>query len=141
MSQRTSSSSVRALTGFVAMLFGAERWRTLAAIVLQATIGLVAGVSLLLLVPLLQLVGMNIGDGSLTGIVRWIDRGFAVVGVKPTLLSVLAVYVIVAAASAWLARVQAVLNQTLSLNVITRCRQRLFERVSRTSWAFYSRTR
>ncbi len=135
MTQRASAAA------FVRMLLRAEPWRTVAAVGLLASLGLVTGVSLLLLVPLLQLVGLDVGGGSLDRIAQWLGRGFAVAGIRPTLVAVLAAYVVAIAVNGWLSRLQSMLNPTLAQNLVSDVRRRLFAAIGRTTWVFFSRSR
>ena len=61
------------------------------ALFLMVLISLSEGISLLLLVPLLQLVGLNVGQGSLGQIADIISAFFNTIGLQPTLLIVLIV--------------------------------------------------
>ena len=59
------SSTLPVLRQFVAALFAASPRRTVESLILTVVAGLFEGVGLLLLIPLLQLIGLNTAQGSL----------------------------------------------------------------------------
>jgi len=76
------------------------------ALCLMVLISLIQGISLILLVPLLQLVGLNVGQGSLGQIASIISAIFTTLGLQLNLLNVLVLYVVVISFSAILTRFQ-----------------------------------
>ena len=76
------------------------------ALCLMVLISLIQGISLILLVPLLQLVGLNVGQGSLGQIASLISTIFMTLGLQLNLLNVLVLYVAVMSLSAILTRFQ-----------------------------------
>src|SRR5664280_1563760 len=64
-------------------------------LLLMVLISLLQGISLLLLVPLLQLVGLNVSQGSIGQIAGFVSEFFTLIRVQPTLLAVLIIYVLV----------------------------------------------
>jgi ATP-binding cassette subfamily C protein len=115
--------------------------RAIVSIALAASAGLTTGVSLLLIVPLLQLVGLEIGDGSLDRIARLFRAGFDELHVRPTLTVVLTLYVVVNIVQAGITYRLNTLNGALEYDVAAALRRRLFDGMAGTSWAFFSRTR
>jgi len=67
-------------------------WRTYFTTTLIILIGLTEGLAILLIVPLLNILGFNIGDGFLYQITDFIHRGFLVAGIEPSALSVLVLF-------------------------------------------------
>ena len=59
------------------------------ALCLMVLISLIQGISLILLVPLLQLVGVNVGQGSLGQIASIISAIFTTLGLQLNLLNVM----------------------------------------------------
>ena len=78
---------------FVARLAAATSWKVLLASTLLASVALMEGIGLLLLIPLLQVVGLDVQAGSLGQIARFISSVFNAIGVSPTLITVLSLYV------------------------------------------------
>ncbi|MEA2370600.1 MAG: ATP-binding cassette, subfamily bacterial [Solirubrobacteraceae bacterium] len=90
--------------------------------------GQAAGV--VLLVPLLDSVGVR----ASSGISRWTVGGFRAVGLRPTLGTVLCVYVAVTAATAALGAYQSVLSTRFRLEFVDHLRARLYGAVGRAEW-------
>lgn len=108
-----------------------ERPRRLALVIaVQIAAGLGQGVSVLLLVPLLGAVGVT-ASGSAA---RWTRHVFADVGLRPTLATVLGIYVAVTAASAALNAYEGVLSTRYRLEFADRLRGRLYTAVARAEW-------
>lgn len=99
------------------------------------------GIGLLLLVPLLQLVGVDAQSGPLTRVTSAFSAVFAAVGVRPTLALVLSVYVAAVAAQSLLERRQAVLSQLLERRMVTALRERLYRAIVGARWTTFARSR
>ncbi|HSK83235.1 MAG TPA: hypothetical protein VK902_07485 [Rubrobacter sp.] len=74
---RIDNTSLR----FVATLIGAMRWRVALSSLLALSLSLTQGAQLLLLVPLMQLIGIDPGHGSVGWLSDWISSAFAAVGI------------------------------------------------------------
>lgn len=100
---------------------------------------LVQGFSLALLVPLLGLVGLELGDeGALASVARGFAGGFAALGLTPSLPLVLGVYVLAVAVQAGLSWAQGVQAQALIEHLSRTLREELFGKVLRAeseAWA------
>lgn len=110
-------------------------------VVLLAVAGVMEGFSLLLLVPLLQLVGVDPQQGSIQGVAEWVARAFNAVGTQPTLGAVLVLYLTVAAVQGWLERRRSITGARLDQEVVTALRTRLYNAIVGARWAFFSRGR
>ena len=100
-----------------------------------------SGVSLLLLVPMLDVVGLNVGTGNLGALAELAAQLFALLGVTPTLPAVLLIYVAVMIATALLERIQNVASTTLYEQFVMQLRQRLYRAVTESSWLFFTKQR
>ncbi len=108
-----------------------ERPRRLALVIaLELAAGLGQGIGVLLLVPLLGAVGVS-SSGSAA---RWTRHVFATLGIKPTLVTVLGIYVAVTAATASLNAYQGILSTRYRLEFVDRLRGRLYTAVGRAEW-------
>jgi ATP-binding cassette subfamily C protein len=116
--------------GFIRVLVRERPGRLALVIGAQAAAGLGQAVGVLLLVPLLGAVGV----GGKSGVGRWIHGAFATVGLRPTLATVLALYVAVTAASAALSAYQSVLSARYRLEFVDHLRGRLYAAVARAQW-------
>jgi ATP-binding cassette subfamily C protein len=103
--------------------------------------GLAEGVSLLSLIPLLQLVGLDAQQGALGRIMQWFSGLFAVLGLAPTLPIVLAFYVALVAAQSVLQRQQSIVQTRLREQVVHSLRTRLYRAIVGTTWVYFSQKR
>jgi ATP-binding cassette, subfamily C, bacterial len=134
-------STFRVLRRFVVSLFVASPRQTVESVVLTVGVGLFEGVGLLLLIPLLQLIGLDAQQGSLGSLLSGLRAGFAAVGITPTLPLVLALYVGVIALQSTLQRRQAVVHARLRADVVHAWRDRMYRAIAGSTWVYYSRNR
>jgi ATP-binding cassette subfamily C protein len=99
-------------------------------VVLQAISALGQAVGIFLLVLLLGAVGVS----SSGGVAHWMRHLLASLGLRPTLITVLAIYVLVTAASAALAAYQSVLSTRYRLEFVDGIRVRLYTAIARAEW-------
>lgn len=125
-----TATLVRVMSGKVAL-----------ALALMVCLSITEGIGLLLLVPLLQLVGLDTQQGSVGRLAALVSSIFAAVGVRPTLLAVLGLYVLIISTHALLNRWQMILNFTLQHDFVASLRQRLYRAIANTNWLFFSRNR
>jgi ATP-binding cassette subfamily C protein len=110
-------------------------------VVVVTAAGFFEGVSLVLLVPLLQLVGVDVGQGRAGAVVARIGDVFAAVHVEPTLPFVLVVFVAAYAAQSALVMAQSLANLRLEQLLTRRLREELALAVVHADWVFLSRQR
>ncbi|WP_048190973.1 ABC transporter ATP-binding protein [Methanobacterium sp. SMA-27] len=106
---------------------------------LMVLISLLQGISLLLLVPLLQLVGLNVSQGSLGQIAGIVSEFFAIINVQPTLLSVLIIYVLVISFIAILSRLQTLGTSNIEYQFAAQLRKRLYKAITNSNWLFFTK--
>src|ERR1043166_9382907 len=70
-------------------------WKAVLALCLMVCLSLTEGAGLMMLVPLLQLVGLNVQLGTLGQLAQFFSSLFAAIRLQPTLVTVLALYVLV----------------------------------------------
>ncbi len=116
-------------------------WSALLNVGLMIASGLTEGIGILLLIPLLQLVGLQVDEGAPARYADLVSGVFAALGVAPTLLSVLGAYVLVVAAQALLQAWQSRANVALDHRVVHELRSRLFRAVVHARWVLLSRSR
>ncbi|EKF86351.1 ABC transporter ATP-binding protein [Methanobacterium formicicum] len=109
------------------------------AIALMVIISFNEAVSLLVLIPLLQLVGLDVGQGSLGQLAGLVSGFFTFFGLQPTLLMVLIIYVIVISFSALLTRYQTLKTSEIQYEFAAHLRKRLYNAIINSSWLFFSR--
>jgi len=123
------------------MLMATMGRRAALAVALLLVCSLTEGIGLLLLVPLLQAVGLQVGQGGLGRISATLAHLFSIVGLQPTLVTVLAFYVGITAAQALLVRWQNVANARLCYEFAARLRGRLYHAIAGANWLFLSGSR
>jgi ATP-binding cassette subfamily C protein len=111
------------------------------ALLLMVCLSLMEGIGLLMLVPLLQLVGMEVQHGALGRIAEFISSIFKAVGVHPNLIIVLGAYVLITGIHALLRRWETTANLTIHHEFVVRLRQRVYQKIARANWLFFVRTK
>ncbi|MDY9922938.1 ABC transporter ATP-binding protein [Methanobacterium sp.] len=109
------------------------------AIALMVVISFNEAVSLLVLIPLLQLVGLDVGQGSLGQLAGLVSSFFTALGLQPTLIMVLVIYVLVISLSAFLTRYQTIKSSEIQYEFAAHLRKRLYNAIINSSWLFFSR--
>ena len=118
------------------------RWRLAYTVALMVAASLTEGIGLALLLPTLQLAGVDIGQGSEAG--RYADRfraALGTIGLRPTLVVMLALFVAVVCARAMLNLGQGVAIESLQQRFVHDLRRRLFDAVSAAQWLFICKSR
>ena len=98
------------LRSYIGALADVASWKLAFVSLLTVCVTLTEGVGLLLLVPLLQVVGLDMGGGAVGRIAGFITSIFDAVGARPTLILVLGLYVLVISARAFASSWQTVVS-------------------------------
>jgi ATP-binding cassette, subfamily C, bacterial len=106
---------------------------------LTALVGASEGLNLLVLVSLLEAVGISTGNsvGQLTTLARSVMER---VGLPPTLVTSLALFVAIACLRALLLRLENTTSFDLVNRIIALIRKRLYTAITNSSWLYFSRT-
>jgi ATP-binding cassette subfamily C protein len=110
-------------------------------VALMLAVGAMEGVGLCLLVPLMQIAGFEVAGGGIGRVAESIGAVFAAIGVRPTLVAVLGIYVAVACATALLSRIQGLVAASLHQEFTHVLRCRLYRAVTHSGWLFIMRNR
>jgi ATP-binding cassette subfamily C protein len=137
----TSPSTFHALRRFAAAAIAIAPRRSAETAIVTLVLSATEGIGLLLLVPLLQLVGVDAQQGALTRIVAAFAAAFHAIGLQPTLGSVLGVYVVIVGLQGVLVRRQAELSAVVQQEIVTTLRNRLYRAIAGAKWIYFSRTR
>lgn len=100
-------------------------------------ISLTEGIGLLLLVPLLQLVGLDVQQGALGQIAGFIASVFSYIGVEPTLAVVLIIYVVIISLNALVSRLQMLKASEIEYEFAAHIRKGLFAAITHSNWLFF----
>lgn len=116
-------------------------WSVALALVLMILRTATQGAQLLLLVPLMQLVGLDVRQGSVAWLAQMVASVFEFVGVSLTLTTVLVAFVVFTVALALLTRWQMAFNFKLGQDFVAILRRRLYGAIVHTDWLTFSRRR
>lgn len=111
------------------------------ALLLMVLISLNEAVSLIILIPLLQLVGLDVGQGSLGQIASIVSYLFASIGLQPTLFLVLSFYVVVVSIGAILLRWQTLSSYEIEFKFSAHLRKRLYKAITNSNWLFFTKVK
>lgn len=111
--------------------------KTLATVLLTALVTAIDGLSLMLLLPFLELVGISESAPSGSRVIHWVNEAFAIVGLTPTLGGVLILFVGFAGLRAAALRTQVWVNVSFREEVVSRLRERLYRAIARAEWGFF----
>jgi ATP-binding cassette, subfamily C, bacterial len=116
-------------------------WKVGMALVLMLCVSVTQGAQLLLLVPLMQLVGLDVQQGSMSWLADFVSSALAIVGMRPTLVTVLSAFVLLSTVLALVRRYQLIFNYQLQENFASSLRRRLYRAIANTDWLTFSRSR
>ena len=116
-------------------------WKVALALALMLGISATQGAQLLLVVPLMELVGLNVQQGSMSWLAEFVASLFATVGMRPTLTTVLGAFVLFTTILAMMRRYQTIFNFKLQEDFAASLRQRLYRAIANTDWLTFSRSR
>jgi ATP-binding cassette, subfamily C, bacterial len=129
------------LAQYLRTLIGAEPGRLALALALMAVGALTEGLGLLVLVPLLNLIGLDVQQGSVGRLASAMAAAFARLGLPLNLVSVLVIYVALIAFDATIRRRQTVTYCALQVGITAHLRKRLHRAVTRAGWVQLTRCR
>ena len=98
--------------------------------------GITAGVGLLLIIPLLQLVGFSFDEQVESPVVNFIGQAFNYLGIDLSLAIILCFYILIVATIATLRYWLAVLSTSIQQHYINFLRNRLYSALLKTHWQF-----
>ena len=131
--------ALRAFDLYILTLAGAMPGRLVLALSLSILGALTEGLGLLTLVPLLQLIGIDVQQGSVGYVARAMTAAFGWLPLPLNLISVLVLYVGLIAVDAGLRRWQTVTYCSIQVGFTAYLRKRLHQVVTRASWVKLTR--
>jgi ATP-binding cassette, subfamily C, bacterial len=129
------------LRSYLITLINIMSWKVALALALMICLSTMEGISLLMLVPLLQLVGLNVEQGSIGRLAEFISSIFSTIGIRPTLFAVLCVYVFIVIIHSLLRRWETSVSLTLEYEFVVRLREKLYRAIANTNWLFFARSK
>jgi ATP-binding cassette subfamily C protein len=138
---RTRAHEERPLWPYLSTLLRELPLKVVGAVGLTICLTLTEGVGLLMLVPLLHSIGLDVQKGALGQIGVILTSLFMAVGLRPTLITVLAVYVLITSVRALLEQWHSTANLALQHEIVAHLRLRLYRSMSRANWLFFTKSR
>jgi ATP-binding cassette subfamily C protein len=120
----------------VDLLLALLSWRFAGLVLLTFLVGLASGTALVMLIPLLQVAGMNVPVGGGEQLADLVFSGMRLAGVEPTLLTMLSLNLLLVAGTATLSRVQSESSARFNQAVVKRLRLELYRNLSSSEWLF-----
>lgn len=137
MTESALTSPTRALRAYLTTLVRVLSWKTVLALTLIVCLSLTEGVGLVLLVALMPLIGLDMHQGSAGRVAEFVVSMFAIVGIHPTLITVLIFYIVIASAQALFLRWQSTFNCAIEHDLVAFFRQRLYKAIVNVNWLFF----
>ena len=134
-------SAGNTLRGLAAGIVESNGSRAGAAVALMVATSLTEGLSVVILLPLLEMVGVGTLSGSLARIADGLAQVFAALGIELTLVAVLTAYVVTAVGHATAVRKQAIVNAQVVQDYSHYLRSRLYSAIAGADWLTVSRIR
>lgn len=127
--------TIRLLRTLAVEIIATSPGKAAASIILTVALSVTEGVSLVMLMPLLVMVGVE-ETSSMPKVAGWLDAAFAMVGLTPTLGGTLVIFVCVAGVRGLLMRWQLSVNAGVREDVTTTLRVRVYRAIARAEWKF-----
>ena len=122
---------------FLAAVCAQLRWRLATSALIAVALAFAEGAGLLLLIPLLGSIGLAVAEGPTSGLAAAITWSFTAAGLRPTLVTVLVVFLVVSVAHALLYRAHLLLNPALEQQFALALRERLYAAIVTVDWSFF----
>lgn len=132
----------RTFRSYLAMLFGVARWKLVGVLILTVLYSLTEGIGFALLLPTLQVAGLNLGGQDDAGhYAAWVSAAFTAVGLRPSMILLLGIFLMLVGARTLLGQMQNVSRYALQQDVEHHLRRRLYRAIAEANWLFVCRSR
>ena len=139
---REKSPTKGTLAAYLAMLLRVSRWHVIGVILVMVLYSLSEGVGFALLLPTLEVAGFNLtGQGEAGRYAAIVSNAFVAVGLRPTLILLLGIFVILVGARTLLGQMQNVETYAVQQEVEHHLRRRLYRAIADANWLFVCRSR
>lgn len=133
--------ALHSLVGLLKLLWSLVPRRFGMVLVLMMLAGLTEGVSLLVLVTLLDAVGLSVDGSAVGGVTAAVGSLYQRLGLPLTLTTSLVVFVLLVSARALLVFFETSTTLSLENRVVALVRKRLYEAITAANWLYLSRNR
>ncbi len=132
----------RVLRAYLATLYEATGRELILSIVLAALCSLTEGIGIVLLIPTLQISGLNLmGQSRVQSYATAIDAGLRAIHLNPTLPLLLSIFVVLICARTLLTKMQTVAGSRVQQQIEAHLRERLHRAIVGADWLFLCRKR
>ena len=132
----------RTLRSYLAMLFGVTRWQLIGVLALTVLYSLTEGIGFALLLPTLQVAGLNLGgQGDADRYAALVSGVFVAIGLRPSLILLLGICVMLIGARTLLGQMENVRRYVLQQDVEHHLRRHLYRAIAEANWLFVCRNR
>jgi ATP-binding cassette subfamily C protein len=139
---KSTSAPKSTLRAYLAMLVRVSRWHLIGVVVATVLFSLTEGVGFALLLPTLQVAGLNLaGQGEAGRYAAMVSQAFVAVGMRPSLTLLLGIFVMLVGARTVLGQIQGVWSYAVHQDVEHHLRRRLYRAIADANWLFVCRSR
>jgi ATP-binding cassette subfamily C protein len=131
----------RPVRAYVSALLRVMPGRVVLAAGLMVLVGLTEGLGILLLLPLLNLAGVDVERGSVAALAARVSSIVAALRLPHTLPALLVLFVAVMGAQALIARWQAIVTRRIEFDFAAHLRERLYRAIVESRWSYFARQR
>jgi len=130
------------LRTYFEMLVRVSRWHLLGVTIVTVLFSLSEGIGFALLLPTLQVAGFNMaGQGEAGRYAAMVSHAFVAIGLHPTLILLLGVFVTLAGVRTVLGQIQSVWTYSVQQEVEHHMRRSLYHSIADANWLFVCRSR
>jgi ATP-binding cassette subfamily C protein len=128
------------LREYISTLYKATGWRLLLSVLLAALCSLTEGIGILLLIPTLQLSGLNLmGQGRVQSYAAAIDAVLRRMHLNPSLPILLLIFMVLISARTLMLKLETVVGSEVQQEIQTYLRERLHRAIVSADWLFLCR--
>ena len=140
--EKTNAPPQSTLRSYLAMLVQVSRWNLAGVITVATLFSLTESIGIALLLPTLQVAGFNMaGQGEAGRYTAMLSNAFTAIGLHPTLILLLGVFVTLVGARTVLGQVQSVWMYAVQQEVEHHLRRRVYHAIADANWLFVCRSR
>jgi ATP-binding cassette, subfamily C, bacterial len=140
--EKTNPPPQSTLRAYFAMLVHVSHWHLIGVVVVTVLFSLSEGIGIALLLPTLQVAGFNMaGQGEAGRYAAMLSNAFVAIGLHPTLILLLGVFVTLVGARTVLGQIQSVGIYAVQQEVEHHLRRRLYHAIAEANWLFVCRSR
>ncbi len=130
------------LRTYITMLVDVSGWHLIGVLVVMVMFSLSEGIGIALLLPTLQVAGFNmVGQGEAGRYAAMLSNGLMAIGLRPTLILMLGIFVMLVGARTVLGQIQNVGVYAVQQEVEHHLRSRVYHSIADANWLFVCRSR